>query len=72
VSYADVCDVIKQEMEIPSCLLEHVCGRIVQRLFQEFPAIESVDLKLSKCTPPMNARADTASVEVHCEAPQRP
>jgi dihydroneopterin aldolase len=32
VSYADVFLAVKEEMSIPSKLLEHVCGRIVQRL----------------------------------------
>ncbi|MDR0961495.1 MAG: dihydroneopterin aldolase [Mediterranea sp.] len=65
VSYADVCEVVKQEMDIPSNLLEYVCGRIVRRLFVTFPAIENIELKLSKCRPPMDAQVDSASVELH-------
>ena len=34
VSYADIYAALKEEMELPSKLLEHVCGRIVKRLFQ--------------------------------------
>ena len=54
-------------MAIPSKLLEHVCGRIVKRLFHDFPAVESIDLKLSKRNPPMGADLDAAGVEVHCD-----
>ena len=67
VSYADVYESVKAEMEIPSALLEHVCGRIVKRLFRTFPAIEDIELKLSKRNPPMGADVDAAGVEVHCE-----
>ena len=53
VSYADVYTLLKEEMGIPSKLLEHVCGRIAERLFRDFPAIEEVEIKLSKRNPPM-------------------
>lgn len=66
VSYADVYQVLKQEMEISSKLLEHVCGRIIQRLFNEFLLIEEIEMKLSKRNPPMGADIDCAGVEIHC------
>lgn len=66
VSYADVYAILKEEMEIPSKLLEHVCGRIVERLFREFPAIEEIEIKLSKRNPPMGADIDSAGVEMYC------
>ena len=37
VSYADVYEAVKAEMKVPSKLLEHVGGRIVKRLFGDFP-----------------------------------
>ena len=55
VSYADVYEAVKAEMKIPSKLLEHVGGRIVKRLFGDFPQIENIELKLSKRNPPMGA-----------------
>lgn len=67
VSYADVYEAVKDEMTIPSKLLEHVCGRIVKRLFKDFPPIESIDLKLTKRNPPMGADLTTAGVEIYCE-----
>lgn len=64
VSYADVFEAVKSEMGIPSKLLEHVCGRISQRLFHDFPQIEEIKLKLSKRNPPMGADIETAGVEL--------
>ena len=65
VSYADVYEAVKAEMMIPSKLLEHVCGRIVKRLFDDFPQIESIELKLSKRNPPMGADIEAAGVELY-------
>ena len=66
LNYAEIHQAIKEEMSIPSKLLEHVCGRIVQRLFRDFPALEHIDLKLSKRNPPMGADIASAGVEIHC------
>lgn len=67
VNYAKIHQAVKEEMDIPSKLLEHVAGRIARRLFNDFPTIESIDLKLSKRNPPMGADIETAGVEVHAE-----
>ena len=67
VSYADVYENVKAEMDIPSQLLEHACGRIVKRLSRPFPAVKGIELKLAKRNPPMGADMDAAGVEVHCE-----
>lgn len=66
VSYADVYEAVKAEMEISSRLLEHVCGRIVKRLFRDFPAIEEIEIALSKRNPPMGADIASAGVEMLC------
>lgn len=65
VSYADVYEAVKAEMMIPSKLLEHVGGRIVKRLFDDFPQIESIELKLSKRNPPMGADIEAAGVDLY-------
>ena len=65
LNYAVVCELVKREMDIPSNLLEHAAGRIADRLLRQFPAITSVDLWLTKVTPPMGADSDGAGVELH-------
>ena len=66
VSYADIYQVLKEEMQVPSKLLEHVCQRIAQRIFNDFPTIEELDIKLFKENPPMGAQAERVGVEMHC------
>ena len=65
VSYADIHTAVKEEMSIPSKLLEHVCQRIARRLFHDFPTVEAIDIRLSKENPPMGACAESIGVEVH-------
>lgn len=66
LNYAEVYRVLKEEMEIPSKLLEHVGGRLIRKLFQEFPTLEHIDLKIAKRNPPMGADITSAGVEIHC------
>ena len=67
VSYADIYQVLKDEMQVPSKLLEHVCQRMAQRIFNDFPTIEELDIKLFKENPPMGAQAERIGVEMHCK-----
>ena len=62
ISYADVYEVIKAEMTIPSRLLEHVVGRISERLFATFPRMQRIALTLSKCNPPFPGEVHSAAV----------
>ncbi len=66
VNYAEVHQVIMAEMAVPSKLLEHVGGRFVEKLFQQFPTLEEIELHLSKRNPPMGADIESAGIELHC------
>lgn len=62
INYADVYNLIKAEMQEPSSLLEHIAGRIVEKLFCKFPTIEFAEIKICKRNPPMEADCDGASI----------
>lgn len=64
VSYLDVYRTVKREMMIPSHLLEHVGDRIAQAILNEYPAIESVSVKVSKMNPPLGGQLDSVTVEI--------
>ena len=65
VNYADIHSAVKEEMQITSQLLEHVCQRIARRLLHDFPTIETIDISLFKENPPMGACAQRVGVEAH-------
>jgi len=64
INYAEIYEVVRREMEQPSKLLEHVAGRIGKRLLEAFPAIQKIQLSITKVNPPMGADSDGAGVEV--------
>ena len=64
LNYAEVYNIIKEEMSIPSKLIEHVAGRIANRLMDSYSQISSVMLRITKCNPPMGADCDGAGVEI--------
>lgn len=65
LSYAELCDIVRREMAIPSRLLEHVAGRIAKAVFAQFPQTMAIDLRLVKQNPPMGADCEGAGVEIH-------
>lgn len=69
ISYAEVFQVVKAEMAVPSSLLEHVAGRICHSLFTRFPAAEAIDLEILKDNPPMGAECAGAGVRVEMKRP---
>lgn len=65
VNYADIADVVRQEMAVPSKLLEHVATRIARRLLNEFSLSQSVTVRVTKLCPPIpSLQSSGAGVEV--------
>lgn len=65
LSYADLSDLVRREMAVPSNLLEHVAGRIAKAIIERWPQVQSVSLSITKLNPPMGADCDGAGVELH-------
>ena len=63
LNYAEVYQKVREEMAVPSKLLEHVAGRIAHRLFSDFPEIQKLQLSITKVNPPMGADSDGTRVE---------
>jgi len=63
LNYQTVYEIIKEQMMIPSSLLEHVARRILDALFHTFPdRINNADIKISKLAPPMGGKMGAVSV----------
>jgi dihydroneopterin aldolase len=65
INYAELCQIVKREMAVPSKLLEHVAGRIGRAVFEAFPEATALELSLTKINPPMGADCDGAGVELY-------
>lgn len=65
LNYASVYDVVSQEMNVPSKLLERVAYRIADRLFRKFELITVLDVSLHKLNPPFGGNCYGAGVELH-------
>lgn len=63
VNYAEINEIIHQEMLVRSQLLEHVIGRIINRVERQFPQISFIKIKLTKTKPPMPGEMDGVSLE---------
>ena len=65
LNYADLFEVVRREMAVPSRLLEHVAGRIAKAVEALAPQATAIDLWLTKLNPPMGADCGGAGVELH-------
>ena len=64
VNYAELYELVKREMAVPSKLLEHVAGRIGQSAMDKFDRITALTVRVTKLNPPMGADCNGASVEI--------
>lgn len=65
LNYADVFEIVKKEMAIPSDLLEHVASRIIAAVEQTFPQIAEIQIRLAKIRPPVNGEMEEAAVVIN-------
>ncbi len=64
ISYLDVYQLVKKEMEQPSHLIEHVAWRIQQVVKAAYSQIGSVQVKLCKLNPPLGGQVEQVYVEL--------
>lgn len=62
LNYQELYNIIKEEIEITSKLLENVALRILDRAFKEFPAIMWAQVSISKLNPPIGGRVEASRV----------
>lgn len=64
ISYLEVYQVVKKEMEQPSHLIEHVAWRIKQAVKEHFTDIDSIQVQLCKLNPPLGGQVEQVYVEL--------
>jgi dihydroneopterin aldolase len=64
INYAAVYDLIKEEVDRPSKLIENLAQRIIDRIKQEFKKVDKIYLKVSKYNPPISGEVGKVSVVI--------
>jgi dihydroneopterin aldolase len=62
VNYQRVYEIVRQQMELKSHLLEHIAGRILDAVYAEMKGINKVTVKVSKLNPPMGGKIGSVSI----------
>lgn len=62
VDYSVIYDLVKEEMETPSRLLENVAYRIKTRIQSAFPQLESLKVSVIKFNPPVGGETAASKV----------
>ena len=62
VDYLALYRVVKEQMELPSKVIENVAHRIVEAVYDAFPQIDEVTVKVSKVAPSLGGKVGLASV----------
>ncbi|MDR2008924.1 MAG: dihydroneopterin aldolase [Bacteroidales bacterium] len=64
VNYQIAYNIVKDEMMIPSNLLENVCYRILNALYDRMTDIKKATVKVSKLNPAMGGKVEKTSVSL--------
>ena len=62
--YSRIYRIVVREMAVPSCLLEHVAGRILDALHSEYVEATYISVSVSKHHPPVGGPAEWATVGI--------
>ncbi|MCP4976076.1 MAG: dihydroneopterin aldolase [Maribacter sp.] len=67
VDYVHINHIVKEEMNIPSKLLEHVAKRIIDRVFSELETVVKTKVSVSKINPPIGGDVEMVTVVLSSE-----
>ena len=64
VNYEKVYEIVQAVMSIDANLLEHLAGKMIKALKENFPQINNVKVRVSKYNPPIKGLCHKATVEL--------
>jgi len=64
INYQEIYALIKEEMTIPSHILEHICFRIIQKLKVSFPEILKCKITVYKLNPSIGGKTEWVAVTI--------
>ena len=62
LNYQAAYEIVKQEMQKKSHLLEHIATRILNSLYQNLKGVKKATVKVSKINPPLGGKTKAVSV----------
>ena len=62
INYEELYKVVRDEMRIPSRLLEHIAYRVCDRILEVFPPIREIEISISKFNPPLGGICKSATI----------
>ncbi|HEY5592930.1 MAG TPA: dihydroneopterin aldolase [Paludibacter sp.] len=62
LNYQLVYNVVKEQMIIPSKLIEHLGQRILDSIMNQFSQIQALEVKLSKLNPPLGGKVEKVTI----------
>jgi len=65
INYEDLYNIVRQEMEIPSKLLEHVADKICDQVLGLFKEVSEVAVTVRKFNPPIKGICKAAKVSLN-------
>lgn len=65
LNYQLIYDVVKEQMVVPSKLIEHVGQRMIDSVFNKFPQIQELEIKLSKLNPPLGGKVECVTIKLN-------
>ena len=70
ISYLTVYEIVREQMNITSNILENVAKRILDAIYSNFPQALYVKTKVSKLAPPLGGKVEKVSVTMDMHAPK--
>ncbi len=64
INYAEINDIVREEMKKQRILIETVAESIVDRILQTFSLVEEAEVSVAKLNPPMTGEIESAEVSV--------
>lgn len=62
INYLNVYNTVSREMGKTSHILENVAARIVEAIYEDYPSVKAVTVKVSKLAPPLGGKIEKVSV----------
>ncbi len=69
VNYVEVYETVRQQMAIPSAIIENTADRILKALVARFPNLHRIEITLAKLAPPLGGKAASVAVKMTINNP---